>query len=574
MKRNLSELASQQFDLLVIGGGIYGACVAWEASQRGLSVALVEKNDFGSATSANSLKIIHGGLRYLQSADFRRMRHSILERKTLLKIAPHLVHPLPVLLPTFGHGLNSREVLGLALKMNDVVSWDRNQDLADSQKHIPSGRLISREEIRQLIPDLTASSNLSGGAIFHDAQVYNSERLTLAFIQSAVEHGANVANYTEVTGFLQSKGRVDGAKIRDTLTGDEFDLQAKAIINTSGPWLTQVLGVLQGRGSSLKMPLAKAMNLVTRPLFDHSYAVGLSSETREKKKTGQRKRLFFIAPWQGKSLVGTVYSAYEGNPNSLTVSEQEIANFVQEINQVYPAAKLRMEEVSFVHQGLLPRSGKGSHGEEIKLAQHYQLYDHHREGLAGLLSVVGVKYTTARGVAEKAVDWIFKMRGEQPRRSTSSTTSLYGGAIEQFDTFLHQAEKNHASLLSTTSVRRLVYNYGSVYPKVLEYWEGERRSDEKTTNDLEALKGEIRYVVNEEMAQKLSDLILRRTELGSAGLPNHQTLQLCADVMGQELGWGLKKIQKELQEVRHFFDMNLPSCSFSSQSKSEINFTN
>ena len=552
MKREISHLSDKNYDLLVIGGGIYGACVAWEASLRGLSVALVEKNDFGSATSANSLKIIHGGLRYLQNADFRRMRQSIFERKTLLKIAPHLVHPLPVLLPTFAYGLKSRELLRLALKINDLVSWDRNQDLPDSQKHIPSGRVLSHKEILQLIPGFSAT-NLMGGVLFHDAQVYNSERLTLAFIKSAAERGAKVANYAEVIGLLQSQGRVYGAKIKDSLTTDIFDLQAKAIINTSGPWLTEVLRSLQGKDSSLKVPLAKAINLVTRRLFDHSYAVGLPSQS-EYGKSGKDNRLFFIAPWRGKSLVGTVYSAYQNNPDALTVQEEEITSFIHNINQAYPSAKLCTDDVSFVHRGLLPCSTIKSQAETLQLAQHYQLYNHQQDGFAGLLSVVGVKYTTARGIAQKAVDWVFQMRGEQRTQSISSIIPLYGGQIDQFDAFLMEAQRTHASFLSATSVQRLVYNYGSVYPKVLEYFDGEQRS----RNDLAVLKAETKYAINEEMAQKLSDVVFRRTELGSAGMPNYETLQLCAEVMGQELGWDWKKIRDELQEVSHSFNINFP----------------
>lgn len=202
MKRNLEELSNTQFDVLVIGGGIYGACVAYEATLRGLSVALVEKQDFCGATSANSLKTIHGGLRYLQHADFKRMRESIYERRTLMKIAPHLVHPLPVLVPTYGHGLKGIEAMTVALKINDLVSCDRNLGLPDPQKHIPTGRTLSPTECLNTLPGISADG-LTGGAIFHDAQVYNSERLVLAYLQSATQLGLRVANYLEVTGFYK-----------------------------------------------------------------------------------------------------------------------------------------------------------------------------------------------------------------------------------------------------------------------------------------------------------------------------------------------------------------------------------
>ncbi len=201
--------------------------MAWDATLRGLSVALVDKADFGAATSVNSLKMIHGGLRYLQHADFRRMRASIRERRTLMQIAPHLVAPLPVLLPTYGHGLQGKAVLAAALLLNDVIGWDRNR-LCDPQKHIPRGRVISKRACLQQLPGLDPRG-LTGGAIFYDAQVHHSERLTLAFLQSAAQAGAQLANYVEATGFHLDRDCVTGVSACDVLTGNRFDIRP-------GPW--------------------------------------------------------------------------------------------------------------------------------------------------------------------------------------------------------------------------------------------------------------------------------------------------------------------------------------------------
>lgn len=291
MKRNLASLTQTVYDVLIIGGGIYGASVAWEASSRGLSVALVEQSDFGGATSANSLKTIHGGLRYLQTADLKRMRESISERTTLMGIAPHLVHPLPVLIPTYGHGTKGKEALSIALKLNDLVSFDRNR-LSDKQKHLPKGRVVSKTECQQLVPGLTIEG-LTGGAVFHDAQVYNSERLTLAFLHSAVAQGADVSNYTKVTGFLQQENRITGVKVVDVLSENSFEIQAKTVINTSGPWVNHVLGLVKPQPPQHQMGLAQAMNVITRPLFNH-YAVGLPG----------KGRFWFVSPWRGKSMIG------------------------------------------------------------------------------------------------------------------------------------------------------------------------------------------------------------------------------------------------------------------------------
>lgn len=546
MNRNLAQLSDRIYDLIIIGGGIYGACVAWEASLRGLSVALVEKADFGSATSANSLKIVHGGLRYLQHADFKRMRESIQERKTLMRIAPHLVHPLPIVIPTYGHGIKGREALGLAMKINDIISCDRNSNL-DSQKHIPNGRLVSPDRCQQLLPDIP-TRGLTGGAIFHDAQVYNSERLTLAMIRSAQQAGATVANYVRVTGFRQTGNCITGVKAEDTLTGDLFEIRAAMVVNTCGAWINNVLNLLE-KSPQPKTLFAKAMNLVIdRPLFG-AYAAGISGS----QAANQPKRFLFIAPWRGKSMIGTYYAPYDGDSENFQITEADIQQFLDRINDVYPPANLTRNDVSFVHGGLLPRTSINLQTGEPVLAKHYQIEDYARVGLSGLISVVGVKYTTARDVAQKTVDRIFRLWGVKPPSSKSATTPVYGGEIDKFQAFLDDSIKNYADEFSLETIHRLVYNYGSAYPDVLRYLEENSYSLSTDTQSLAVLKAEVIYAVREEMAQKLSDVVFRRTELGSAGYPGDRYLQLCAEIMSTELGWSRTRIQQELQEVNDVY---------------------
>lgn len=547
MKRNLTALTENNYDLLIIGGGIYGACIAWDASLRGLSVALVEKADFGGATSANSLKIIHGGLRYLQKADFKRMRESIKERTTLMGIAPHLIHPLPVLVPTYGHGLKGREALTMGLLINDIISSDRNQ-LNDPQKHIPNGRIISQAECQELLPNIP-KTGLTGGAIFCDAQVYNSERLTLSFLKSAEQQGATLANYVEVTGFLFTENRITGVKVKDELTASELEIRAKTVVNTSGPWLNQILNFPPRKSPLPPLNLAKAMNLITRPLFD-TYAVGLSGAKRQLANGSvQKSRFFFIAPWRGKSMIGTWYSVYNQDPNQFKITEAEIQEFIGEINLVYPAAKLQREDISFVHGGLLPRIGIDAKTGEPKLADQYQLRDHTQDGCPGLISVLGVKYTTARDVAEKAVDFVFKTWDQYPPESKSAITPIDGGKIESFNDFLHQAileGKNQG--LTESQIHRLVYNYGSSYPNVLNYLKDSPDS-QGILNETELIKAEVLHAIHEEMAQKLSDVVFRRTELGSAGDISQETLNICAKTMGEALGWSQTQIEEELKDI-------------------------
>ena len=240
IKRNLSSLADREFDVVVIGGGIFGACAAWDAALRGLSVALIERRDFGSGASANSFKMVHGGIRYLQHADVYRIRESSRERNALLRIAPHLVSPLPVMIPTYGHGREGKELLSAGMRLYDFVTLDRNKGLDDPDRRIPRCRMLSRGECLSTLPGLDAKG-LTGGALFHDGQVHNTPRLVLAFLQSAASEGAVVANYIEATALLRAGDSVTGVRARDTLTDDTLEVRARVVLNCSGPWAERLL---------------------------------------------------------------------------------------------------------------------------------------------------------------------------------------------------------------------------------------------------------------------------------------------------------------------------------------------
>jgi glycerol-3-phosphate dehydrogenase len=360
MKRNLPELSRNIYDVLVIGGGIYGAWTAWDAALRGLSVALLDKKDFGSANSSNSLKVIHGGLRYLQHADFRRLRRSIVERTVLMSVAPHIVHPLPFLMPTYGHFMKSKEIMSLALMVNDLVGFDRSW-LKDPQKRLPRGRVVSKDECLQLFPGVN-EERLTGGAIWYDCQMYNSERMLFSILRSAEKAGATLANYVEVTGFIKKGRRVAGVKVRDVLNDEELAIYAKIVVNTSGPWVDNVLRLLNGNHQNPGVLLSKAMNLVVKRQIIPKYAVGLWSKCRFKDEDAilsKGSRLIFIIPWREFSLIGTTHVRYEGDPNNFMITEKDIQDFITELNAAYPAAALEREDVSFVHGGLLPMNGKG-----------------------------------------------------------------------------------------------------------------------------------------------------------------------------------------------------------------------
>lgn len=528
MKRDLVTLAGTRCDALIIGGGIYGAALAWEAALRGLRVALIERGDFGGGASANSLKTIHGGLRYLQRADFARMRHSIRERKALLRIAPHLVHVLPVLVPTYGHGAKGREALMLATRINDWVSFDRNHGL-DESKHIPNARMISPAETLALAPGIRADG-LTGGCVFHDAQAYNSERLTLAFLRSAENIGAALANYVEAVGFVCEGGRVVGVKAQDRMTGELFEIRAARVINAAGAWAAGVENWQENPPPPRK--LAKAINLITRPIFKN-HAVGLTGGGR----------LYFVSPWRGCALIGTDYHLYTGDPSAMRVTESEIAALLDAINRAVPSACLKREDVTFVHGGLLPIDGVNARGD-VMLSKRPRVEDNGR----GVIHVEGVKYTTARGVAQRAVDVLFKSLGQSGSPSVSAVTPLYGGAIASFDAYLRDQVRADVHGLGETAITRLVMNYGADYPRVLTYFQRDDLPDA-----LALLRAQIRHAVKHEMALTLADVVLRRTEMGSAAPPSESYVWFAARVMGAELGWTDERTRREVDGVRAIY---------------------
>lgn len=554
MKRTLTTFANTQFDVLIVGGGIYGAWTAWDAAQRGLSVALIEKGDFGGATSSNSLKIMHGGLRYLQHADFKRMRESIRERSILMRVAPHLVHPLPCLMPTYGHGMKGREALSVAMLMNDVMSFDRNTQLEDPQKHIPPGRVVSPQEVQRLVPQVE-TKNLTGGAMWHDCQTYNTERLLFSILHSAANAGALMANYVEAVGFEKQANRIVAANVQDILTGDRFPIRARLIVNTCGPWVDLLLNRLDGRKTTQQKFLpSKTMNLVIKRQLIPEYAVGISSKFEFKDKDAiisKGSRALFIVPWRNYSMVGTTHLPFTGDASNFQITENDVLTFMHELNEAYPAANLQREDIAFFYGGLLPMvPSNGSHGD-VRLVKHYTLCDHQQDdGLEGFVSVVGVKYTTARDVAEKTIDLVFKKLGKQPPPCRTHATPVHGGNITRFKEFVAQETRQPPHQWRDHVIKNLVWNYGTAYTEILQYISTDSSAALPVTAEAATLKAELLYNIRDEMAQKLVDVIRRRTELGSAGYPGDTIVQASAALMATELGWNAEKTQQEIRDVK------------------------
>jgi glycerol-3-phosphate dehydrogenase len=540
MKRNLENLANQTFDVLIIGGGIHGAVAAWDAVLRGLSVALIERGDFGCATSQNSLKIIHGGLRYLQDGNLSRIRTMARERTTWMKIAPHLVHPLPCLTPTQPKLSRHRITMRAGLIANDLLSFDRNQGLAP-QKQLPRGKIISRRELAEYLPGYDVSTS-TGAALWYDAQVYNTERLLLDFILSAAREGAEVANYVEAVDFVRRRDRITGVQARDLQSGQVFEIQAKVVINCTGAWIDSLLDKVSLRS---EYATSVALNITVDQVWS-GIAAGLPSCPADHKPP----QILFFVPWHKTTMIGTWHIPWRDSPSKFKMSEALIQRFTDEINSAHPALRLRLDDIRHVSWGFLPINKADAQRKRVRLTRDGVIIDHERKDqLPGLISILGVKYTTARVVAENAIDLAVEKLTAKTRKCQTHITPIQSGWIEDLDTFLNQAKADLSDQLSTDIIEHWALTYGSKLWDLLQCIEKQPELSERIDPHLPVTRAEVVHAVRHEMALTLGDVIQRRTELGAAGLPSSTILQECAQWMGNELGWTLEQQRQEVDTL-------------------------
>jgi glycerol-3-phosphate dehydrogenase len=564
VRRDLRRLADEAYDLLIIGAGVYGASMAWDAAQRGLKVALVDRGDIGAGTSFNNAKTVHGGIRSLQHGQFREMREYLRERRALARIAPHLVHPLPFLLPTYGKLSRHKLPLRAYFAMYDLLTSDRNEGV-DPARHLPASHLISREECLRRHPALDPAG-VTGGIVWHDCQMYSGDRVTLAFARTAARAGAAVANYVEavtlLTGGTGSGDTVIGATLRDTLTGETFDVRAVLTVNATGPYSSELLSSLAAvRALPAVVPaLSVAMNVVVRPLA-RDCAVGGSAQGR----------LFFLAPWRDVTIGGTSHEPYRGTASTLRVTAAEVTRLLDDLNVAFPGARLGLDDVRLLHRGLLP-SHADSTGTRVALLKHSRVRDHREDGWSGLMSMVGVRYTTARHTAEQATDLALRMLNRPAIASRTAITPLVGGDIDDYAAFIREAGCDEAgsasriaapvgsassgsALLGRATCERLSRLYGTERARVeaIAAKALAAQTPPALAQTLGAtcsvLGAEIVFAVREEMAVHLTDALLRRTDAGSAGHPGADAVENAARVMGDILAWNDERRHQEIAAV-------------------------
>lgn len=560
MHRDLGALTRDAFDLAIVGGGITGAALAHEATLRGLRVALVEKGDFGGATSAASSKLLHGGVRYLQQMQLGKVRESAAERAAFLRIAPHLCHYVPFLIPTYRGLAKGRALVGAGLGLYQAVIAGTDSALRGSDRQAPPPHFLSRGELLRRYPALESLPDVTGAWVIHEAHMHSSERMTLAFLRTAVANGAVVANYAAVERFVRDRERVAGVRVHDTLSGTRFEVRARLVANAAGPWIATLndqVGV--ARLDRDITGFSKGAHLVTRPVVGDA-AVALPTRLPNQALVSRGGRHLFVIPWRGHALIGTTNVPFEGDLDTVTVATDEVDAFLEEINQALPAARLTRRDVRHAFAGLYPLTDAVVRPEVYQGTGVYQLVDHARlSGLEGLITVLGAKYTTARRLAEQAVGLAVRKLGVPAYPSTSASTLLVGASVERAATLAADLVARHGDVLDEPTARHLVEHYGDEARGLVAL--GTSRADGLTPLSPlgPVVEAEVVHAVVHEMAVRLDDVVFRRTGLGTIGHPGRRALERAATLMAELLGWDAARREAEVARTDARFPMGPPS---------------
>lgn len=534
MERPIDRLAREKFEVLVVGGGVVGACAAWEASLRGLRVALVERGDFASATSGNSLKILHGGLRYLQELSLRRVRTSSRERSFWLRAAPHLAEPLPFLVPLKGEGLERPPLAGAGLRLYDLLTLDRNRGLEPGRR-VPGGRVVSTSELSELSEGAVERSGR--GVLFHDGLAYSSERLVLEVVLAAREAGAAVANYASFEGIDSTGVTPGGTVVRDRLGGRSFTVRTELVLNAAGPWSASIASAFGtgSPGSGVPVEHCTALNLVTkRP----PPPVGVGAEVRADDAAvgpdGGARRLFLV-PWRGQTLVGTGYFREvrpEGSEVGAGQLESRVAAFLRQVNRAFSWDPLARDEVTRVHMGRLPLSTKGETRGGARLREEGWVEDHGRAEPPHLLSAGTVKFTTGRLVAERAVEAACQKLGRPADGpSPTRTASLPGAPNGPVSGLVEGATARFGDELGEGVVRHLVRSYGRRFEEVLDFLRRVPEGEHRVVPETPVTRGELAFGAAREMAASAEDLLSRRTEIGARGWATPEAVRAAEEAL-------------------------------------------
>ena len=523
---NAPRGTTAQFDVIVLGAGINGSAIARDAAMRGLTVLLIEKDDVSNATSAWNSRMIHGGLRYLEHYEFDLVRESLREREWLLHAAPHLVKPLPFMMPFLRRNKRSPWLLRMGMLAYDVLSYD---------KSLPHFRLYGKTRTLAKAPGLDRAQ-LRGGALFYDAQVDFAERLGVENVLSAREHGTQVLTHTKVTLLVVEDRRVTGVEYTDLLTGASASARAKVTVNATGPWADELLAGLPGHERPL-IGGTKGTHLVVDP-FPGAPLDGCALYY----EAASDGRPVLIIPWQGRFLIGSTDIRYHGDAGEAVADQSEIDYILSETNLVLPSAGLTRASVRFVYTGVRPLPFDPD-DDPAKITRHHIVKDHAPE-LEGLITIVGGKLTTFRSLGQDAVDRVVRKLGQRRSRSRTRREALPGGATADYAAF---AASFKASIdLGERTGERLLSLYGVRAPQVVALAREEQGLERVVDEKSGALAAELVYALRFESARTLTDVLMRRTMLGlDPDLPA-ESVQLAAAIIAKHDGWDRGRSKREI----------------------------
>jgi glycerol-3-phosphate dehydrogenase len=459
--RQPAEFSESSYDLIIIGGGIYGIMLSMEATRRGLRSLLLERADFGGATTFNCLRILHGGFRYLQSMDLKRFRESVAERKWFLKHFRSLVKPLPCLMPLYGRGLHRRSILRAANWINELLSYNRNHGVPP-EIHLPKGEVISTRQTKKIVEDIDGNG-LKGAIIWHDAIMPDSQRIVIEILRWSCGNGARALNYTAATRLLKSENRVCGMVGKDLVTGKSYEYASPIVINAAGPWCREIAEMFdRDKPDLFRSSIAWNVLLDKDPISTHALAVTPNMP---------KARTYFLLPWKDKILAGTGHAPWLQNADNPKVADEVLMAFINDLNRALPQLNLKPADILHVFSGLLPATKTSG----VKLAKREVIIDHAQTGGSqGFFSISGVKFTTSRLVAEKTLNLIFPAK--------------------QFDTRIF--EQNSIFDLPDTAENRGIFNL-----------------DRKSFFEDNQWKDKLSTLVEEESVCYLDDVVMRRTNL-------------------------------------------------------------
>ena len=520
-------LADADYDVVIIGGGMAGAGAARDLAMRGLSVALLDKGDFASATTSLSSKLIHGGLRYLELFDFGLVRESLAERQRLQRLAPHLVKPLPFLVPIYRDSSRGLIKVRLGLKLYDWLTPGRDRE---RYRVLPAIDALSLEPA--IRPD-----DLRGAGYYFDDLLLFPERLCLENVLSACRHGARAFNYCQLLSVVRdARGAVAGVTARDLLTGAVATLGARVVVNASGPWVDDIreLAGITERGRHV-LRRTKGIHCLLPRMTERA----IYHSTRD-------ERMIFVIPWREFSLVGSTDTDFAGDLDRVWATRDEVDYLLGEVRRALPDPRVNAEAIAYTYAGVRPLSyEEGTRASDVSRA--------HRvvpEAGGRFLSITGTKLTCFRSLAEELGDTITQALGRRGRARTA--TRMLDGTDEEMErvevrAWLDVSTEVAATGLPPETLETLVTTYGRVYPRVVELIGKVPGGAERLCPTNPDVVAQLHHAVQDELTVSLQDFMLRRTGIGTSSCQGEDCAESIARRMGALLGWSARRVDAELE---------------------------